>query len=191
MRFWQPWLEEQKGKGRQAMKNTISNAPASHAASVTPGAAKLDPRQGVTMGKTHLGSRLRGKAIGLVMAFVLAFAGLCAMPLTANAATGQTPAHGKTAHDNGDGTYKLELSVTGDADDETQEAGKVNVLVVYDTSSSMTSNAQGSSYSRADQAEDVVHDFLANLAGYQNAAGESQDKSQDLLKSDLLFKYNC
>ena len=79
------------------MKNTISNAPASHAASVTPGAAKLDPRQGVTMGKTHLGSRLKGKTIGLVMAFVLAFAGLCAMPLTASADKGDVPEHSKTA----------------------------------------------------------------------------------------------
>ena len=32
----------------------------------------------------------------------------------------------------------------------------------------MTSNATGMSYSRADQAEAVVHDFLTNLAEYQN-----------------------
>ncbi len=90
--------------------------------------------------------------------------------ITAYADAGDVPAHSKDITDNGDGTYTLELSVTGDADNETQEAGKVNVLIVYDTSSSMTSNAQGSSYTRADQAEDVVHDFLTNLATYQNAA---------------------
>ena len=60
---------------------------------------------------------------------------------TAYADAGDTPSHKKTSESNGDGTYKLELSVTGDADNEAQEAGKVNVLVVYDTSSSMTSNA--------------------------------------------------
>ena len=88
-------------------------------------------------------------------------------------AAGQEPDHDKIINPNGDGTFNLELSVTGDADDETQEAGKVNVLIIYDTSSSMTSNAQGSSYTRADQAEDVVHDFLTNLASYQNSAGDN------------------
>ncbi len=94
-------------------------------------------------------------------------------PQFASAEAGQVPAHSKTIHDNGDGTYNLELSVTGDADDETQEAGKVNIVVIYDTSSSMTSNAQGSNYTRADQAEDVVHDFLTNLATYQNDARDN------------------
>ena len=37
----------------------------------------------------------------------------------------------------------------------------------------MTSNAQDSNYSRADQAEDVVHDFLTNLARYQNDAKDN------------------
>ncbi len=92
---------------------------------------------------------------------------------------GDTPGHSKTLTPNEtsdgteDGTFKLELSVTGDADDETQEAGGVNVVVVYDISQSMTSNAGTSRYSRADQAEDVVHDFLANLATYQNTAEDN------------------
>ena len=86
---------------------------------------------------------------------------------------GDIPQHSKTATSNDDGTYKLELSVTGDADDNVQEAGGVNVVVVYDVSQSMTSNAGSSRNSRADQAEDVVHDFLTNLAGYQNAAKDN------------------
>ena len=110
--------------------------------------------------------------VALVM--VLALTGVFAYGMqSARAEAGDVPAHSKTITDNGDGTYKLELSVTGDADPVTQEAGAVNVLVVYDTSSSMTSNAQGSSYSRADQAEDVIHDFLTKLAGYQNDAKDN------------------
>ena len=82
---------------------------------------------------------------------------------------GDAPDHLKLIEDNGDGTYTIELTVTGDADNETQEKGSVNVVVVYDVSQSMSSNAGSSSYSRADQAEDVVHDFLTNLKKYQNA----------------------
>ena len=83
------------------------------------------------------------------------------------------PSHSKDLIDNGDGTYTLELSVTGDADDETQEAGGVNIVVVYDVSQSMTNDAGSSRNSRADQAEDVVHDFLTNLATYQNQSGDN------------------
>ncbi|MBR2737364.1 MAG: Cna B-type domain-containing protein, partial [Lachnospiraceae bacterium] len=77
----------------------------------------------------------------------------------------------KATEDRGDGTTRISLSVTGSAETTPETASNVNVLIVYDTSSSMTSNAQGSSYSRADLAEDVVHDFLDNLAYYQNDAG--------------------
>ena len=45
---------------------------------------------------------------------------------------------GKTQDDNHDGTYKLSLSVTGDADAETEITTKANVLVVYDVSNSMS-----------------------------------------------------
>ena len=93
--------------------------------------------------------------------------------VTSRAEAGDVPGHGKSIEDNGDGTYTLELSVTGDADNETQESGAVNVLIIYDTSSSMTSTAQGSNYTRADQAEDVVHDFLTSLATYQNTAKDN------------------
>ncbi len=86
---------------------------------------------------------------------------------------GDTPAHSKTAESNGDGTYKLELSVTGDADTEVETAENVNVLIVYDVSNSMTSRAGSSRYSRADQAEDVVHTFIENLATYQSTTDPS------------------
>ena len=94
---------------------------------------------------------------------------------TASADTGDTPAHSKTATDNEDGTYKLELSVTGDAKTEVETAANVNVLIVYDTSSSMTSNnvTTGPNRNRADYAEDVIHDFVQNLSRYQTGDGSN------------------
>ena len=49
-------------------------------------------------------------------------------------AQGDTPAHSKTVTPNGDGTYKISLDVTGEAE---KKAQKANVIVVFDTSSSM------------------------------------------------------
>ena len=118
------------------------------------------------------GKRILGLLLAVLMLVGLAVPTGVLAP-AAKAAAGDVPDHSKKISDNGDGTYKIELTVTGDADDETDEAGNVNVLVIYDTSSSMTSTAQGSSYTRADQAEDVVHDFLTNLAGYQNDAKDN------------------
>ena len=81
---------------------------------------------------------------------------------------GDEPDHTKVITDNEDGTFTIELTVTGDADNVTHESGNVNVVIVYDISQSMTNNAGSTRNSRADQAEDVVHDFLTNLAKYQN-----------------------
>ncbi|MBQ6368001.1 MAG: Cna B-type domain-containing protein [Erysipelotrichaceae bacterium] len=88
------------------------------------------------------------------------------------------PEHDKTATPNktedgsNDGTYKIELSVTGDADTEVETASNVNVLIVYDVSSSMTSNnvTTNPNRNRADYAEDIVHDFIENLRGYQSSS---------------------
>ncbi len=58
----------------------------------------------------------------------------------AAAETTAEPDHEKTLTDMGDGTYRIGLSVTGDADTETQTAADVNVVIVYDVSNSMTKN---------------------------------------------------
>ena len=55
-----------------------------------------------------------------------------------SADAGDVPVHDKVVDDNGDGTYNIELSVKGDADTTTQRVGSVNVVIIYDTSSSMT-----------------------------------------------------
>ena len=109
----------------------------------------------------------------VVAAMAIALFPFTGLKMVTKADAGDVPAHEKKITENGDGTYKLELTVTGDADDDVQEAGGVNVVVVYDISQSMTSNAGSSSNSRADQAEDVVHNFLANLATYQNSAKDN------------------
>ena len=60
-----------------------------------------------------------------------------------NADTGDIPDHAKSISDNGDGTYQLELSVTGDASTETSITGRVNVLVVYDTCPCLLNKGRG------------------------------------------------
>ena len=52
-------------------------------------------------------------------------------------AAGDTPAHSKTLSDNHDGTHKLSLTVTGDADTDSNTASNANVIIVFDTSNSM------------------------------------------------------
>ena len=52
-------------------------------------------------------------------------------------ATGDTPAHTKTLSNNHDGTHKLSLTVTGDADTDSNTASNANVIIVFDTSNSM------------------------------------------------------
>nr|MBQ4454067.1 VWA domain-containing protein [Clostridia bacterium] len=56
------------------------------------------------------------------------------VPKVTLAAAGDPPAHSKTLTVNNDGTYTIALSVTGDSE---KEPNKANVIVVFDTSSSM------------------------------------------------------
>ena len=80
----------------------------------------------------------------------------------------------KTISPNGDGTHKLSLSVTGSANMHVTTSNNVNVIIVYDVSSSMRdNNVQGTRYTRADQAEDVVHDFVHQLFSYQSSSNSS------------------
>ncbi|MBQ6395078.1 MAG: hypothetical protein IJH87_01850, partial [Atopobiaceae bacterium] len=64
---------------------------------------------------------------------LLAAIALVFMPqVAAYADAGDPPAHSKSRSDNGDGTYKIELTVTGDSDAESTSDSHVNVLIVYD-----------------------------------------------------------
>ena len=103
--------------------------------------------------------RLGAWVVALVAALAVVVGGIG----VAFAAAGGVPDHFKNLKPNDDGTYQRELTVKGDADTETETAADVNVLIVYDVSNSMTSNAGSTRNTRADQAEDIVHDFVANL----------------------------
>ena len=132
------------------------------------------------MESTTLSRRIKGKTFVLIIAIALAIAALCALPFNAYGGAGDVPAHSKTLTPNGvtasspdgDGTYKLSLSVTGDAMDEIQKNGSANILVVYDVSQSMTNRIGNNGPRRADATEDVVHDFLTNLNRYKQQGSD-------------------
>lgn len=97
---------------------------------------------------TKMRSILKGpakKALNLFLSFALLVTMLLpAVPAKlAVAAAGDTPEHAKLLQDNGDGTYKLLLSITGDAERIPTNA---NVIVVFDTSSSMNTSTGSSGY---------------------------------------------
>ena len=93
------------------------------------------------------------KGLGRILSLVLAITmiaglfGMVVLPKKAEAADELgDPAVAKKLIDNGDGTYTLALSITGAAQSSTSEKPKkANVILVLDTSSSMTSNRPGGS----------------------------------------------
>ena len=133
------------------------------------------------------GMRLLGILLALVM--VVGF-----LPATRAAAADDDPPPPPTTNklrtSNGDGTYKLELSVKGDSE-IVETAASVNVLIVYDVSSSMTSNNVTANRNRADYAEDVMHDFVDALRAKQNPSDRSNVEAavvnldEDMAKEEL------
>ena len=109
---------------------------------------------------------MKNKNFKLLFGVLLTLALILAFTATAWAAE---PAHSKTVIDNEDGTYKIQLTVTGDADLPDQTQNTVNVLVVYDVSQSM-SNGAGTGRSRGKEAENVVHGFLQTLLEKHNSS---------------------
>ena len=114
------------------------------------------------------GKRSKILALGIALIAVVALA--FGVSSSAFADAGDPPAHTKSLSDNGDGTYKIELTVTGDAETEKLSDTHVNVLIVYDESSSMnTRDARvgGRDYTRADVAEDAMYTLMNGLVGYK------------------------
>ena len=85
------------------------------------------------------------KAAAIIASVLAVFAVVAGgLALNANAAVTDAPATEKKLIDNGDGTYTIALSVTGEAaSSSTTEVTKANVVLVLDTSSSMN-NSSGS-----------------------------------------------
>ena len=106
----------------------------------------------------HKGKKILSLLLAVLMLLGLTVpSGILAQPAKAKA--GDTPGHSKTATPNGDGTTKLELSVTGDADYDAEPV-KVNVIIVLDTSGSMdflipsTTGSRGSTATDGDTRDD-------------------------------------
>ena len=82
----------------------------------------------------------------VLVAAAVAMVGKVAVSFAASAADVEPPKVAKTLTPNGDGTYKLSLSVTGSAS-SAQESSKANVVVVFDTSGSMDETTTSYEYS--------------------------------------------
>ncbi|MDD5922142.1 MAG: FctA domain-containing protein [Eubacteriales bacterium] len=83
-------------------------------------------------------------SIALVMGFAITGTVFAANADSSGASTGETtpPEAEKTLVSNGDGTYRMSLSVTGTAETTTQ-SGKADVIVVLDRSGSMSKSVEG------------------------------------------------
>ena len=94
-----------------------------------------------------------------------------ALAENAGSVVDRTPAHSKTIQNNGDGTYDLTLSVTGDTE-QSSSAKPVDVVFVVDVSSSMNDKVDGwfgKSHMKA------AHDAAATLAN-SLLTGENANK---------------
>ena len=103
----------------------------------------------------------------VLIALVLVVASVFGINTFINAEAGSVPDHQKNITDNGDGTHKLSLTITGDAETREHTDARANVVIIYDVSSSMVNNVKDSDYTRADQAEAVVYDFVDKLFSYK------------------------
>lgn len=113
------------------------------------------------------------RLLGVAAALVLALGIVTPTAALAGVDTGiaaRAPEHHKTIKDNGDGTYDLTLSVTGDSE-QSETATPVDVVVVVDESTSMNKKiGGGSSASRMQAAHDAVAALADELLTSDNAA---------------------
>lgn len=106
---------------------------------------------------------LRQKKNILLKAFiisVIAFIGYFFILFPISALALDAPAHTKTLTPNGDGTYKLSLSVTGKSQ-ASVEKPRANVVVVFDKSNSMDKMSSGQS--RLSIAQEAVNSLTDEL----------------------------
>ena len=103
--------------------------------------------------------RHRGRT--LFRALLAVFAALIAIGVTP-AFAAEPPATSKIVTPNGDGTYTLSLSVTGKSQ-ASQEQSKADVIVVLDTSGSMSERADDSWQSRLSVAKSAVNSLAEEL----------------------------
>lgn len=117
------------------------------------------------------------RLLGVAAAALLALG--VAVPSVALADSGsgivdRAPEHHKTIKDNGDGTYDLTLSVTGDTE-QSSSAKPVDVVFVVDVSSSMNETVSGwRGKSRMKAAHDAVEALANELLTGENANKQIQ-----------------
>lgn len=97
-----------------------------------------------------------------------------ALAENAGSVVDRTPAHSKTIADNGNGTYDLTLSVTGDTE-QSSSAKPVDVVFVVDVSSSMNDKVDGwFGKSRMKAAHDAAATLANSLLTGENANKQIQ-----------------
>lgn len=127
--------------------------------------------------KKRAASAWSRRLLGVAAAALLALG--VAVPSVALADSGsgivdRAPEHHKTIKDNGDGTYDLTLSVTGDSE-QSSSAKPVDVVFVVDVSSSMNETVSGwRGKSRMKAAHDAVEALANELLTGENANKQIQ-----------------
>lgn len=127
--------------------------------------------------KKRAASAWSRRLLGVAAAVLLALG--VAVPSVALADSGsgivdRAPEHHKTIKDNGDGTYDLTLSVTGDTE-QSSSAKPVDVVFVVDVSSSMNDKVDGwFGKSRMKAAHDAAATLANNLLTGENANKQIQ-----------------
>lgn len=127
--------------------------------------------------KKRAASAWSRRLLGVAAAALLALG--VAVPSVALADSGsgivdRAPEHHKTIKDNGDGTYDLTLSVTGDTE-QSSSAKPVDVVFVVDVSSSMNDKVDGwFGKSRMKAAHDAAATLANNLLTGENANKQIQ-----------------
>lgn len=127
--------------------------------------------------KKRAASAWSRRLLGVAAAALLALG--VAVPSVALADSGsgivdRAPEHHKTIKDNGDGTYDLTLSVTGDTE-QSSSAKPVDVVFVVDVSSSMNDKVSGwRGKSRMKAAHDAVEALANELLTGENANKQIQ-----------------
>lgn len=111
--------------------------------------------------KTHFSSVKRVIAMALAVLMVVGVFQVGSHINDVKAATGDTPPHSKTIHDNGDGTYTISLDVVGESE---KQPNNVNVIVVFDRSGSMAN--PNNSNQRLNAAKTAVNNLADKLYAY-------------------------
>lgn len=127
--------------------------------------------------KKRAASAWSRRLLGVAAAALLALGVAAPSVALADSGSGivdRAPEHHKTIKDNGDGTYDLTLSVTGDTE-QSSSAKPVDVVFVVDVSSSMNDKVDGwFGKSRMKAAHDAVETLASSLLTGENANKQIQ-----------------